>query len=127
MPDCSGTGASVGVGTGVGVGAPTGKGVGVDVDVDVVAAAGVPVGVVVLFVPKVRFEAEVLDLKSRPVPPHPEIIEVAAESAPSRTILGTRMLRLSSEPPTKTFLEAKQASTLVISGATLRRGPKEHR
>jgi hypothetical protein len=96
---------------------------GVDVDVDVVPAAGVLVGIV----PEVRFEAGVLDLNCCPVPPHPEIIEVAAESAPIRTILGTGMLRLSIEPPDKTFLEATQAATLAISGATLRRGPKEYR
>jgi hypothetical protein len=101
--------------------------VGIDVDVDVVPAAGVPVGVVVLAVPEVRFEAGVLELNCCPVPPHPEIIEVAAESAPIRTILGTRMLRLSIEPPKKTFVEATQAATLATSGATLRRGPKEYR
>jgi len=93
MPDCPDTG--------TGVGAPTGKGKGVDVEVDVVPAAGVPVGVVVLVVPEVRFEAGMPELKCRPVPPHPEIIEVAAESATIRTILGTRMLRLSMSLQTK--------------------------
>ena len=118
----------VGVGTGVGVGAGVGVGVGVGegVGVGVGLGEGVGVGDVGVVVGVVDEVGAVVVVVGCAVPPQPVTINPAADKVPITIILHKGDWGNCIEPP-KNFVEAKQASTLLISGGLLRNSPKEYR